>query len=69
MGMDEALNQEDYYVVKGIARMKDGFSQAYDHFIAFQPSATNPPLAPTDRRRSGDQDPVLLESLSGKGRL
>ena len=67
--MDEALNQEDSYIVKGFGRMKDGFSQAYDHFIAFQPAATNPPVPATDRRRSSSQDPGLLESLSGKGHL
>ena len=69
MRMDEALNQGNRYIVNSIGRVKDGFSQAYDHFIAFQPAATNSTLPATDRRRSSSQDPGLLESLSGKGHL
>lgn len=54
---------------KALLRLKDGFSWAYDRFIAFQPTAANPTLPPADRRGSSPHHSVLLESLSGKSRV
>ena len=51
---------------KALLRLKDGFSGAYDHFIAFQPTPGNATLPPADRRRGSTDHSVLLESLSGK---
>lgn len=54
---------------KAWPRLKDGFSGAYDHFIAFQPTASNPTLPPADRRGGSTDHSILLESLSGKSHV
>lgn len=54
---------------KGSLRLKDGFSWAYDHLIAFQPPAASPTVPPADRGRGSAVHSILLESLSGKSHV
>lgn len=63
------LIREAIMLSKALLMLKDGFLWAYDHFIAFQPTAGDPTLPPADRIGSSALHSVLLESLSGKSHV